>query len=125
MPKPITLVIPRYSNDETTFAIIRYDLHHQYTGRQFDNPSTLLAIVRSEITKMINAHHPAALRARDNAGDGLNIGDVITYDLTEPLAIALSNYGIVNFEIEIFSSEDTPAAWRFDTPLVETPYSDD
>jgi hypothetical protein len=113
----ITHVIPRMSHEETTVALIRYEL-----GSNADPGDASLSRI---LPKLINAvtswveNTEEGRACYEYAGNDLNIGDVASHGGEQYVAIQMSLHDLLGFKIEVFCCLENSPGMTYDTSLVD------
>lgn len=99
------LIIPRVSDDETTFAVV-----------QWEGTTPLLPALRKALADWFETDD--GKDALENSSDDFNVGDLSQEDCRrKPLADFLAKQGIHGLDVEVYSGTDYDDDWTFDTVL--------
>jgi len=105
-----TIIISRCSSEETTFAIVKYELSGDGDDRLFFGKLGLA------LAQWMTETEDGRI-AWNNSSEDFNIGDLSNYYKIESLQPYLSRVGITMLEIEIITDSDPCYFWTYDTVL--------
>jgi len=109
----VTHVIKRVGvRDESTVAIVQYDIDIKGVRRFLDKNDEFFALLMRVVTRWCK-NTPAGRTMWETTAHDFNISDLaLDYQWIHPI---LLNSGICNFDIQVFTGEDS--SWYFDTVL--------
>lgn len=112
----ITHVIPRMSHEETTVALIRYELDQNADPGDASLSRILPRIIEATTTWAQTTEEGKA--CYKYAGTDLNLGDLASHGGVEFVRTILERDDIKNFDVEIFCCLENSPGMTFDTPLL-------
>jgi hypothetical protein len=106
------VIIPRRSNDEVTFAVVRY------AGCE---PDQLLHRLRRAVEMWARTEQGRAALAE--APRDFNVGDLSQFTPAgmgreDDLSLSLLAVGVTHLDIDVHSQDGVVRGWDYDTPLV-------
>ena len=101
------MILPRISQDETTFAVV------EFAGVDRIN---LKRAVQRAVTGWVT-HSETGRHAFDNANGDFNVGDLANETSDPALRAELKKQGVTHLAIEVYC-DDLPTPWEFDDLLV-------
>jgi hypothetical protein len=113
-------IIPRLSNDESTFAVVTVDLMEQAIDAGLSGATTFLAALKDTVTEWVKTTD-SGRKAWEESDENFNVGDLANENLEALNELFMERHAAFITDIDVFSQDgNTGDEWAFDDVLVDS-----